>query len=493
MRWAEARTELQSELVPRLEEPITATAAGQKFTIDPQRAGLTFNLDATLRAGLGGEPWDPRHMLRVVMGGSALPLVIDVDDAELDAALERIAGKVEKDPTDATVEFAVRRAQVTPGVEGLALNFTDAAEALKQALVDGDTTVEFFVDGVKPDVTTTEATDFSEHRAARALSGAVRIRIAGAVRTLRPVRFAPALRADVEDGRLTLGIDPGALMARNRDLLAALPHHPVDAKIMFSNGHPTVVPSRSGVSVAPADLAAAVLKAVAQTGRDRIATTTVTPDLPPFTTREAQALKLEQVVAASEVRLPGSSIEEIQALANRLDGAIVRPQATFSLLARIGVGGATDAGPVASALFDAAFRAGLGSIDRSSPRLLTPGAEPGLDAFVDQGVDLAWTNTTPYGVFVHAVVDESGPGPAMVRVQLWGSHYWNVDVSSSGRYNVVQPHVRRVSAPGCTPIAGRAGFEVDVSRTITRAGEGSRTESVHSAYQVTDRVICTRR
>jgi len=69
MSSGEARAELQTTLAPRLGEPITLSAGGQSLEVDPQRAGLTFDLAATIDNGLGGNRWDPWHMLRVVTGG----------------------------------------------------------------------------------------------------------------------------------------------------------------------------------------------------------------------------------------------------------------------------------------------------------------------------------------------------------------------------------------------------------------------------------------
>lgn len=493
MRWAEARTELQEQLVPRLETPLTVTALDQTFTVDPQRAGMTFDLDATLRAGLGGERWDPRHMLKVLLGGSELPIVVDVDNGELDATLERIAAKVERAPSDAGVDFALRGPQVSEGVDGVALDYNAAADALQSALVDGDSEVDLPVEAVEPAITTTEATVFSNRTAARAVSGPVRLRIADTVRMMPAARFVGALAADRSSGRLELAVRPKALLNRNRDLLASLPHHPVNARFRFDGGHPVVVPSRSGVSVSADALAAAVLKAALRKGDERVATAKVTPDLPAFTTADARRLHIDRVVTTARLTVAPSYADRVRAVANRLDGTIVRPRDSLSILGRVGAADPQASSLLASAVYDAAFRAGLGGLDRSGPRTFTPGAEPGLDAVVAPGVDLGFTNDTPWGVYVRAVLDDSGQGRPTLVVQLWGKPYWNVSVTSSGRYNVVQPQVRRVSVPGCRPSPGRPGFEVDVNRTLSHASEGRSTESTHSVYQVSERVVCTRR
>jgi hypothetical protein len=57
---------------------------------------------------------------------------------------------------------------------------------------------------------------------------------------------------------------------------------------------------------------------------------------------------------------------------------------------------------------------------------------------------------------------------------------------------VVPPSTLRISSAQCQPRRGIAGFDVDVSRTLSR-GQGSHSEHTHSHYVPMDAIACTGR
>jgi vancomycin resistance protein YoaR len=492
MRASEARAELEAKLLPRLSTPVKATALGKTFTIDGDRAGIAFDVDATIARGLGSSRWDPKHMLDVVMGGEAIDPVVTVDNARLERVLTRIASAVEVAPVNSRVAFPGGRPTVTVGHDGTRLDFEAAAGALREAILSGDRAVALPVESVSADVTADEARAFADGPAARAVSGPVRIKIADAVRTVGTGVFAPALRTSADGGKLVLSIDQRALRHRSAKIFASLPHHPSSAGISFRNGHPVVVPSRAGVSVAPVDWAKAVLKAVAGKGQTRVASARVTPDMPAFSTAEARHLRVDQRLATATLPVvSGIDPDAVRAAAARLDGYLLRPNGDFSFLGRVGASDEAASTLLASAVYDAAFHAGMENIYRTAPRTRALPGEPGLDAAVGPGQELAWVNHTPYGVYVRALV--SGGARPKVTVALWGHSFWTVTVERTGRYNIVSPATQRLSGRQCEPRAGVEGYDIDVSRTLTRAGVQARTEHTHSHYEPVDAIVCRRR
>jgi vancomycin resistance protein YoaR len=491
MREAEARATLEDDLVPRLSEPVKATALGKTFTVDGERAGISFDIEATLRRGLGDSRWDPQHMLDVVMGGRAIEPVVNVDDAKLNGVLARIAAAVEVAPVDSRVAFPGGRPTVTEGHDGSQLDFAAAAEALEAAILSGKQTVALPVVAAPADVSADEARAFAAGRAARAVSGPVRIRVADVTRTVSVGVFAPALRTAVDGAGLSLIADPAVLRHRSARILASLPHHPTNARVVFRNGHPAVVPSTSGVSVSPADWAAAVLQATQGRGDSRVARARVMPETPRFTTGEARGLMIDQLLARATIFIrSGTDLGAVRRAAARLDGTVLRPGDDFSFLARVGARDPGASTLIGSAAYDAAFRAGMENIFRTPPHTRVVGAQPGLDAAVAPGVELAWVNHTPYGVYLRAAVT-GGKRPA-VTVGLWGHRFWRVSVDTSGRYNVVRPHKQRLPGGQCQPRRGVSGYDIDVSRTLVRRGV-ERTEHTHSHYDAVDAVVCGRR
>jgi vancomycin resistance protein YoaR len=492
MRGEEARTELQDRLVPRLSQPIKVTVSGRSFTVDGEQAGLSFDVDATVQQGLGSSRWDPTHMLDVVMGGHAIDPVVTVDDARLNRVLSRLARAVEVKAVNARVLFGRGQPRVAAGHDGVQLDFARAGVALQTAVLDGVEEVTLPVHSVPAGVSVAEARRFADGAAARAVSGPVRIRVADVTRTVGIGVFAPTLRTVADGGNLKLTLDETALSQRSRAILATLPHHPANARIEFRKGRPVIIPSTSGVSVSAPDWAAAVLHAAQQPQGSRLAGAQVTPDAPTFTTFDARRLKIDRRLTSVSLPVPRQvDLSAVNRAATRLDGALLRPRADFSFLSRVGARDPAASTLLASAAYDAAFRAGMENIFRSAPSVAVVGAEPGLDAVVARATELAWVNQTPYGVYVHATVS-SGSRPE-VTVALWSHPFWNVSVRSTGRYNVVPAGTTRITVPGCQPRRGVDGFDVDVSRTLSRPGQKARIERTHSHYASADAVVCAGR
>jgi vancomycin resistance protein YoaR len=491
MRRDEARTVLQEELTPRLEKPIKVTAIGRTFVIDPQTAGITLDLEASVDAGLGSSAWDPAHMLEVLTGGESHEAVMDLDEAEFQAVVDRLAAKIERPADDATVSFA-GSPTFQPGVDGVMIDRLAFAKALKAAVLDADSSLDLPLQSVEPAVTTTEASDFVAKVARPAVADDIRIRVAHTVVTVTPRVFGPSLRATTDSGQLQLGADPAVLIARSKNLLSALPHQPVNAKFDFRNGRPVVVPSRSGTTVAADAWARAVVSAAAKRGDERRANAAVTEVRPRISTESARQLEITERVGVAEVRVPGAVDEgEVLRAVRQLDAAMVVPRQTLSLQQRTHDLPAEELSVVAGALFDTTFRTGLATVERHEPNVHTVGAA-GLDASVGPGSDLAVQNDTPYGVLVRSTLTD-GPGSSrFVHVELWSSTYWDVNVSSGAKYDIVKPGVVRRGGASCRPQPGQPGFSIDVSRTLEAAGAGPRTETVHSRYRPSDRVACRR-
>ncbi len=488
----EARIVLQEELAPRLLQPLKVSAAGQEFSLDPQVAGLTFDIDATLEEGLGGSPWDPRHMLHVLMGGESLQPVVDTDESELSASLAKIARHVEREPIDSKVSFASGEPKATFGQAGRALNFQNSGERLEEALIAGDDTVTLPIEAVQPAITAIEATQFMDTTARRALSGPIRLRAADATMTLTRGHFGRALRAVVGDAGLQLDIDADVLIQRARPVLQRLPHHPVNARILFRNGHPVVIPGRSGVTVSKEALAAAVLRVVPRQGDDRHGSVDIVADNPNTTTQEMRMLRVNERVSGKAIRYSDNTMGgNPTTMVRQLDGTLLKPDATFSFISHVDTASSpATASFVASVTYDAAFNAGLSAPERSANRIYSPEFPIGRDAHIEPpATDLVLINESPYGVYVRAFVDAAKGGSGVVHVQMWSTPYWKITTETSPRSNIVKPKVIRDRSRNCVPRKGVAGFEVNVIRTLKSEGH-QRAETTHSRYAPLDTVVC---
>ncbi len=488
-----ARTVLQEKLAPRLEDPIKVNAGGKTYSIDPQLAGLTFDIDATLDQALGGSAWDPRHMLHVLTGGDTLDPVVDLDSAELVSSLSKVATQVERKPVDSRVSFRRVQPKVFYGRAGRALDYQRSGERLKEAIIAGDDRVNLAVDTIQPHVTVMGATTFEETVARKAVSGPIRIKVADSVMTLTPRQFGPALQALPGTQGLRLSVDQAKLVKRASPAMKKLPHHPVNARISFRGDRPVIVPGRSGVTVGAGDLAKAVLKAVDSRGAKRVARAEPTADNPDVSTEDLRVMRINQQISATQVRFKAGDRADPTAVLRRLDGALVQPGQTFSFLRHVGANASPAASFVASMAYDAAFYAGLDIPVHTNARIYSDTFAPGFDAHVEPpGTDLVLANGSPYGVYVRSYVERPGRQGSSARiahVEMWSTPYWTVRALTSGRYNVVQPQVITNTRPSCVPRDGVTGFEYDVTRVLKEGGH-KRTERTHAAYVPLDQVRC---
>ena len=154
--------------------------------------------------------------------------------------------------------------------------------------------------------------------------------------------------------------------------------------------------------------------------------------------------------------------------------------------AKLGVdpSGAVDL--VATSLFNAAFEGGMGDTVHHPNASYQDGNPVGLDAaVVYSSTDLEWTNTGGHPVYVYA--DYSG---GSLTVALLGEKsYDQVDIQVSNRTSIV-PADSTHGGSGCTAVQAEPGFQVDVTRTLMRAGNEVGSEQYHVTYVVQNGVTC---
>jgi vancomycin resistance protein YoaR len=336
---------------------------------------------------------------------------------------------------------------------------------------------------VEPQITDAEATTFADAVGNRAVDGDISLRVDDSTVTVEPDVFASALTTQVIDSDLRLAVDAQRLYARSRPILASLASAPVDATIRFGRNRPVVVPGRRGATVSKQNWADAVLAAVSS--NKRRASVTTTTAAPAFTTADARRLRVRTRVATGSSRLPSAiATANLTRAARQLDGTLLKPGETLSLLARVDVqGNKRAASVVAGATYTAAFRAGLTVLQRTPVVYYTGGYPEGLGARVaPPGHDLVVRNDSPYGVYVSASTRRSTGGDGLVEVNLWSSPYWQVKVHASHRHSVVKPRTRVVSKRPCFPRPGITGFDIDLTRVFWRSGKRVDSDVTSTSY-----------
>jgi hypothetical protein len=77
-----------------------------------------------------------------------------------------------------------------------------------------------------------------------------------------------------------------------------------------------------------------------------------------------------------------------------------------------------------------------------------------------------------------------------LTVRLWSTKYWTVTETTGNPTNFTEPGTVYDTSPVCSPQAGIRGFDVVVTRTLTRPGAEPLTEEYFTRYKAGDDVVC---
>jgi len=292
------------------------------------------------------------------------------------------------------------------------------------------------------------------------------------------MRFVPR-----SDGTLQASLDPAKLQQSLVPELAPTETAAKDAQIVFTGGVPVVQPSEDARKIDwSATFAPLTAALVRPDGRDLTVRYRTSP--PQLTTEDADGLGIREVVGEfTTVGLSGADGANARTLANKVNGAVLRPGQTFSLVDRTGpwtaaqgylpapvnedgTGAQVIAGGVsqlATTLYNAVYWAGLTDAGHREHGYYLGRYVPGRDAksMADDGspLDVRFTDNLASGVAIQAF--STGDN---LTVRIWGTRQYRVEGVTSGWRDIVAPPVQRSSGPSCQPFAGEPGFSVTDTR-----------------------------
>jgi vancomycin resistance protein YoaR len=514
---AAARAKLQEGLDGRTAEPIRVVANGERATIQPARAGLGVDVPATVAASGGGRSWDPVRMWEYFAGGNDEQPVVTVDQAALDAAVARVADRVDVPATEGSVRFVGDQAEAKYPEKGTVVDRAAAARAVRTAFLTTADAIDLPTAEAAPVVSKDAVSRAMDRFANPAMSGAVVITLGGEGVRLEPADFAPALSMKAVGSELQPQLDAQALLAKLTPKMGQIAEKPKDATFKIVDGKPVLVPAKTGLTFDPADVTGPFLELVTRTGAERTLAVKSVIAQPEVTTDAAKGLGINQQVSTFTTHFPYAEYrnQNLSRAAELVDGTLLKPGDTFSLNDTVGERTAANGftkgfiisdgvfkedfgggvSQVATTTFNAAFFAGLEDVEHKPHSFYIDRYPVGREATVAWGsVDLKFKNTTPYGVYIEASVDKSTPATqGAMHVSMYSTKYWDIKAAQSDRYNVTQPQTRRLNGPACVPNQGYGGFDIDVYRLFYRAGSEQldHRETMHTRYTPSDTVVCS--
>jgi vancomycin resistance protein YoaR len=501
---AAATERLQRDLAPRVAADHPLLADDVPGVLDPATAGIALDVPGTVDA-VDDRQLNPWTRLTSLFTDHEVDPVLTVDGSALDAQLEQVATTVDRAPVDATIAIDGTTPSLVDPVEGRSLDRDGAADAITAALTSGAdpaSPIELPVDATPVHVEAAEAQRVLDETVTPALAAPVTVVGADSVEVPVTAIAAALAFTPQDDGTLAVAVDPAALQTAMGEGFAAFGSPAQDARFEVSGNSITVVPSVDGQGIDPTDLAGQLLS-VLDDPAPRQVTATLGPVPAAFTTEQAQALGITEKVSSFTTNFTMSpSATNIRVIAEKVDGALVKPGETFSLndftgprgtaqgyvpanviegghLAKAVGGGISQ---FATTMFNAVFFAGLEDVHHKPHSFYISRYPAGREATVFDGlIDLVWKNDTSTGIYVQTQWVSGGS----ITVTFWGTPHHDIESVSGEKRNVTDPTVQDKPDDGsCIAQSGAQGFDITVTRVFKDLGSGAevRREAFNTHY-----------
>jgi vancomycin resistance protein YoaR len=504
---AAAVQKLDTDLVPRVTEPIPVVLDGEQQGVDPVGAGLRIDNAATVQRAGRRSP-NPIVLFYQLLGPNEVEPVIVVDRAKLDAAVDLLATKLDRPVREGGVLFRAGEPVPVDPRPGRRLDRIDAVGRIRAAYLDVDDPLELRASSVDPIVTKAEVLRAMEEFAQPALSGPVQLKIGARTVSVGPQTLATVLsmKADAR-GRLQPKLDAKKLHRSLTGVLDRIETEPRDATFRIVNGRPQVVPAKDGEQVEARALGAAVFAALPR-GASRLAIVKLSKTEADFTTEEARSLGIKEKLSTFTQHFPYAAyrVRNIGTAARYINGAVLKPGEVFSMndtvrertpengyttgtiiaegRFREDLGGGVST--ITTAMWTAAFYAALERVEQRAHSFYISRYAPGLEATVAWGaLDLRFRNDSPNGVLIQAV-----SGTDQVTITMWGTKRYDIHAEFGPQTNVRPFKTIYDTRPGCVEQEGVNGFDITVTRVFERQGGVVKREPLATSYNPADQIYC---
>jgi vancomycin resistance protein YoaR len=489
---AAAEQELRGQIEPRLTRPLAVTAGDVQGTLSPTLAGLSLDWAQTLDQA-GEQPLNPFTRLSSLFSSREVGVVSHADDAMLAAALDSLRGQVDREAAEGTVKFDGTNPVAVAPKPGQKLD----VEAAKAAVVEKWARGENLALPVTstPVRTTPEGVQAAlEQFAKPAVSGPLVVKGDGKNATVKPDAIAAALTFEpAEGGGLTPKIDNAKIADAAKPQLKSTEKEGKEATIVFEGGKPTVDPSTDGRTI-DWDPSLKPLPDVLKKTDGREVPAIYKDSPAKVTTDQANQLGVNEVVGEFTTGgFAADSGTNIRVVAQKVNGAIVKPGETFSLNGFTGPRGTpqgyVEAGVIengaparevgggisqfATTLYNASYFAGMKDAGHREHSYYISRYPAAREATVFQNpngssvIDLKFTNDSATGIAIQTIWT-----PSSLTVKLWGTKRYTVESIPGTRANPSDPQTKPGPAENCHASNGAPGFTTTDTRVLKDASSG---------------------
>lgn len=508
---SEAVAVLKDTLTKDLNRPITVNAGEEVFEIRPKAAGITLDAQATIEPALS-RGWNPLTVFTDLFGNHELEPVLAVDQVALVEQVASVAQAVDQLPVEPKLKVTPKKITLTPGTNGLQIDQEQLAQDIVAAVLAPREPIEAPSKSTPPRVSE-ETAMAAEQLAQRAVADPVLVTAGTINASIPPAAIARALSFTQQGSQLSPELDGAKLHKSIAADLKQVEKPGRNATFKIVKGKPVVVPSVVGAGVSNADLATAVLGVIGNPAADRKVTVSLGTREPELTTAQAQQLGINEKLSSFTQAFAYAPyrVTNIGQAAKYVDGTLLMPGETFSMNDTIkerteknGYTEGTIIGPggvfedalgggvsaATTAVWTAAFFAGMERTDTRAHSLYISRYQPGLEATVAWGIfDMKFTNDSPTAVFITTKMTNSS-----MKVTFWGTRQYDDIVAEFGeRTGIRKPQKIIKTGKNCSPQTGIEGFTIVVDRVFINNGEEVRREPMRTIYRAGPEIVCKKK
>jgi vancomycin resistance protein YoaR len=507
----EAVTVLEESVGVKVNRKLEISAGDQVFEVRPRAAGVTLDAQATVEQATNTR-FNPLRVITDLIGSHEIEPVIAVDQDALTDSVASIADVVNLTPIEPKLSVTKNKITLTQGSDGLEVDREALETQIVAAVTQTRSTITAPLKVTPPRVSAADALN-AEKLAEQAVANPVSVSVGEITASIAPETIARALSFTTQGSQLSPELDGAVLHASIADQLKRAEQPGRNASFKIVNGSPVVVPSVVGSGVSDGELATAVLGVLSDPSGDRSVSVALGTRDPELTTAAAQQLGINDKLSSFTQDFPYAEyrVTNIGQAADYVNDTILMPGETFSMNDTIkertvkngytvgiiiGPGGVFEdalgggVSAATTAVWTAAFFAGMERTDTRAHSLYISRYQPGLEATVAWGVfDMKFTNDSPNAVLIKTKMTNTS-----MRVTFWGTRqYDSIEADFGDRVNIKQPKKIVMTNKQCTPQAGIEGFTITVDRVFVNNGEEVIREPMTTIYNAGPNVVCKKK
>jgi len=507
----EAVTTLDQSVGTKLNRKLEISAGDQVFELRPRAAGISLDAQATVDSETG-QGFNPLSVITDLIGSREVDPIISVDQDLLAESIDSIAEVVNLNPVEPKLTVTKNKIDLVQGSDGLEIDRVALGEELVAAVAEPRSIIQAPLEVTPPRVAPADATS-AELLAKQAVSNPVTVVVGDVTATIQPDTIARALSFTIQGNQLSPELDGAILHASIANRLKKAEQPGRNASFKIKGGKPVVVPSVVGTGVSDAELATSVLGVLGADPGERTVPVSLGTREPELTTAAAQQLGINDKLSSftqdfvyapyrvtnigqaaryvnNTILMPGEMFSMNDTISERTVkngytvGTIIGPGGVFEDALGGGVSAAT------TAVWTAAFFAGMERTDTRAHSLYISRYQPGLEATVAWGIfDMKFTNDSPNAVLIKTKMTNSS-----MKVTFWGTREYDaIEAEFGERVNLKKPKKVVVTSKKCSPQAGIEGFTITVDRVFIKNGEEVKREPMTTVYNAGPNVVCKKK